>query len=91
MAQHNDYSYNLPCAVRVARPLNAWLQGRCVHLWMPDLCCPDYSCCAPDLLVPLELRELYVQAHNDGDVQTLQRLDRMFLGRLLRHERLETL
>ncbi len=66
-----------------ARQLNHWLQGKSLHLEMPDLCCPDYSCCQPDLLAPLEERELYVQAHNAGDVKTLTRLDCMFLGRLI--------
>ncbi len=69
--------------VREARQLNHWLAGRSLHLEMPDLCCPDYSCCQPDLLAPLEERELYVVAHNAGDVRTLTRLDCMFLGRLI--------
>jgi hypothetical protein len=71
-------------AVREARQLNHWLRGRCLHLWMPNLCCPDYSCCEPGLLAPLEERELYVQAHNDGDTVTVVRLDAMFLGRLIK-------
>jgi hypothetical protein len=69
--------------VREARQLNRWLRGECLHLWMPPLCCPDYSCCEPELLAPLEERELYVQARNDGDVRTVERLDAMFLGRLI--------
>ena len=91
MAQRNDFCFGLPLAGREARQFDDWLEGRCVHLWMPDLCCPDYSCCVPDLLVPLEVRELYVQLHNSGDIEGLQRLDRWFLGRLLQHKRLETL
>jgi hypothetical protein len=50
---------------------------------MPDLCCPDYSCCQPELLAPFEERELYVDTRNRRDVRTLTRLDCMFLGRLI--------
>ncbi len=84
MLAENHHSSG-PEAVREARQLNRWLQGDSVHLEMPDLCTPDYSCCRPDLLAPQEERELYVQAHNDGDVKTLTCLECMFLGRLVAH------
>ena len=71
-------------AVREARQLNHWLRGRSIHLDRPDLCTPDYSCCQPELLAPLEERELYVEARNRRDVQTVERMDCMFLGRLIR-------
>ncbi len=86
VAQENDYSAGVRQTVREARQLNRWLAGQSVHLWMPDLCTPDYSCCEPELLAPLEERELYVQAHNEGDMETLERLDVMFLGRLIAHQ-----
>ena len=86
MVQHNDYSSGVHPVVREARQLNHWLAGQSVHLGMPDLCTPDYSCCEPDLLAPLEERELYVQARNEGDVETLERLDAMFLRRLIAHQ-----
>lgn len=70
-------------AAREAHQLNLWLAGQSLHLEMPDLCCPDYSCCQPELLAPLEERELYVEARNRRDIPTLTRLDCMFLGRLI--------
>ncbi len=73
----------LGAALREARQLNHWLQGESLHLWMPDLCVPDYSCCEPALLAPVEERELYVQARNEAKTDVLTRLDAMFLGRLL--------
>jgi hypothetical protein len=70
-------------AVREARQLNRWLRGESVHLDRPDLCCPDYSCCQPELLAPREERELYVEARHRGDGATVERMDCMFLGRLI--------
>ncbi len=70
-------------AVLEARQLNHWLAGQSRHLTMPDLCTPDYSCCEPELLAPLEERELYVHARNASDTRTLTRMDCMFLGRLI--------
>lgn len=45
----------------VRRQLTEWLNGRPVHSDPPaDECCPDFSCCYPDLLMPREERERYV-------------------------------
>jgi hypothetical protein len=81
--EKDNFDYDVPLAMREARQLNRWLRGERVHLWMPDLCCPDYSCCHAELLAPREERELYIEAHNHGDITTVTRLDAMFLGRLL--------
>jgi hypothetical protein len=82
-SRREDYDFDAPLAVREARQLNHWLRGETVHLCIPELCCPDYSCCQPELLAPLEERELYVEAHNRRDMATITRMDAMFLGRLL--------
>jgi hypothetical protein len=74
---------NSECTDREVEQLNLWLSGQSHHLDMPDLCCPDYSCCQPELLAPFEERELYVDTRNRRDVRTLTRLDCMFLGRLI--------
>jgi hypothetical protein len=79
-----DREHSASGAVREARQLNRWLRGESMHRERPDLCTPDYSCCQPELLAPLEERELYVEARNRGDVATVERLDCMFLGRLIR-------
>ena len=85
MTTENNGELNTPAPVREARQLNRWLRGQSFHLEFPDLCTPDFSCCRPDLLAPVEERELYVQAHNAGDAKTLTRLECMFLGRLIAH------
>lgn len=40
--------------------LQLWLQGKPVHNHDPNECCPDFSCCQPQLLAPLEVREAFV-------------------------------
>lgn len=44
--------------------LMAWLAGRPFHLRNDalgiDQCCPDFSCCQPELLVCREIRRAYL-------------------------------
>jgi len=60
--------------------LNKWLAGNSVHNNDGcDECCPDFSCCRPELLAPLEEREHFVVSN---DLER-QRMLMMFLGRLI--------
>ena len=40
--------------------LARWLRGEYVHNDTRDECCPDFSCCKPELLAPQEEREAFV-------------------------------
>lgn len=44
--------------------LSLWLDGKPIHNGTrPDgECCPDFSCCRPDLLAPRATREAFVNA-----------------------------
>jgi hypothetical protein len=52
-----------------------WLKG--------GECCPDFSCCKPELLAPKEVRMLFYKADMEGDTKTTSRLLGEFLSRLI--------
>jgi hypothetical protein len=45
--------------------LAEWLEGRPAHNTSRDECCPDFSCCRPELLAPRETREAFVRADQE--------------------------
>jgi len=45
--------------------LTEWLKGNPVHNEIRDECCPDFSCCQPDLLWPEEQRQEFVDAGDE--------------------------
>ncbi|MGI4812089.1 MAG: hypothetical protein ACRYGG_01915 [Janthinobacterium lividum] len=38
---------------------DAWVQGTSMHNRVNGECCPDFSCCHPDMKMPLEERRAY--------------------------------
>lgn len=54
--------------------LYAWRDGQSVHNPILDECCPDSSCCCPDLQMTRRLRELFVEAYERGDSLTMGRI-----------------
>lgn len=44
--------------------LRLWVEGNSVHNDDDEggECCPDFSCCRPELLAPREIREAFVRA-----------------------------
>ena len=71
---------------RNAEQLREWLAGRPRHNGAEGdpsgECCPDFSCCKPEYLAPLEEREAFVV----GGDKNRSRMLGMFLGRLLSGE-----
>lgn len=45
--------------------LERWLAGESVHKMDTDECCPDYSCCIPELQWSEERRRAYMEAGDD--------------------------
>jgi len=37
----------------------AWVEGRSIHNTARDECCPDFSCCQPELLASPEVRRAF--------------------------------
>lgn len=68
---------------REQRQLRLWVRGRSRHDLVSDTCCPDYSCCRPELQAPLELREHYAALVTQGDLWGVLRLRLAFLQRTI--------
>jgi hypothetical protein len=52
--------------VAVRQQLILWLSGRSVHNAVTGECCPDFSCCYPDLLSPQDERNRFCLEHLEG-------------------------
>jgi len=49
----NDYNE------RCSHQLNEWVKGNPIHNNVDDECCPDFSCCKPKNIQPLNIRETF--------------------------------
>ncbi len=58
-----------------------WLKGNSIHNTEYGECCPDFSCCVPEMKASDEERRKFVD-HPELRDEMLA----MFLGRMLRHE-----
>ncbi len=63
----------------VDEQLAEWLKGNPIHNDERDECCPDFSCCQPDLLADEKTRQAFVDAREDQRTSMLG----MFLGAML--------
>ncbi len=61
------------------KQLEHWLHGSSIHNKEKDECCPDFSCCRPELLADQETRQTFYDAFKKGDNKT----QNMFLGSFL--------
>lgn len=59
--------------------LEKWVAGNSVHNDDRDECCPDVSCCQPDLLAEESIRRKFQEAKEPIRTEMLM----MFLGKLL--------
>ena len=60
--------------------LEKWINGESVHNDKRDECCPDFSCCEPELLADRELRERYRRAVAEKDEPTQLNILSIFLS-----------
>lgn len=78
MAQNNQESFlnELAVKTRKAEQLEQWLNGNCIHMRIDghQHCCPDMSCCHPELLAPFLIRRLYVEAFLKNNALLKQKL-----------------
>lgn len=58
--------------------LAQWVNGISIHNHDRDECCPDFSCCQPELLATQEERTLFSSRPDAKDSMLM-----MFLGRAL--------
>lgn len=64
--------------------LKKWVQGNSIHNTERDECCPDFSCCRPELMADEETRLKFAKAHLEGDDDTKMRMLYGFMGELLK-------
>lgn len=62
--------------MKVEEQLEEWVKGNSIHNEERDECCPDFSCCKPDLLADEETRKAFCRA----DAETRVSILGMFLG-----------
>lgn len=60
--------------------LEKWVEGISIHNETTNECCPDFSCCQPELLVDQSVREAFRDAVLTGDEKTKMQMLAMFLG-----------
>ena len=46
----------------IQEQLDAWVNGEPHHNMARDECCPDFSCCQPELLAPKDVRLEFAEA-----------------------------
>ena len=61
------------------RQLAAWVNGNPEHNNTDEECCPDFSCCKPELLAPEHERQAFAAASEETRMQMLGG----FLGRAM--------
>ena len=62
--------------VESQRQLSEWVAGRPFHLKIEGVaeyesCCPDFSCCTPEMLQPVEVRKAFLVANEDDRTKFL--------------------
>lgn len=55
MSKLNGESYRERCD----NQLEEWVKGNPIHNTKDKECCPDFSCCKPHLLQPIEIRQTF--------------------------------
>ena len=64
--------------------LALWVSGNSQHMGEKrgeGQCCPDSSCCHPELLAPQEVREIFAGAWKNQNYQMTDRMLMEFLGK----------
>lgn len=60
--------------------LKNWVEGRPIHNFTRDECCPDFSCCNPENLAPKEDRIRFKKAYDEGRIDIIEGMLMMFLS-----------
>ena len=68
---------------RLRQQTSEWLNGNPQHNKVDDECCPDFSCCQPDLLAPKEVREIFYNAEKTGNQKLIDRMLGEFLSKMV--------
>ena len=52
---------------RINHQLKEWVKGNSIHNTIDGECCPDFSCCKPELLQQKEIRETFKEVFEKAD------------------------
>ncbi|MCK5127930.1 MAG: hypothetical protein KAR42_16855 [candidate division Zixibacteria bacterium] len=63
------------------KQLKLWVKGKSTHNDKRNECCPDFSCCRPELLAPEHERKTFLKSFQKGDDKTMTGMLIEFLGR----------
>lgn len=63
----------------VSHQLEMWLKGKPWHNPIRDECCPDFSCCRPELLAPYDVRKTFCEAYHAKQDDKMDAMLLMFL------------
>lgn len=73
--------------MRWQEQLDRWVEGESLHNHDAPVtggeCCPDFSCCIPELQALRSTREEFRRARQEGDAAKENELLSQFLGELL--------
>lgn len=69
--------------MNIEKQTELWVNGLSIHNEDSDECCPDFSCCRPHLIAPIEERLSFQHAVLMGDEKTKNSLLMVFLSRML--------
>lgn len=73
-------------AKRNREQLENWVKGKSVHNIVDNECCPDFSCCKPNLLASQEVRDEFLKATNEDNEKKVHAMLMQFLSKLLDDE-----
>lgn len=65
--------------------LDLWIGGRSEHD-DEGLCCPDFSCCFPELLWPVEERRVFKAALMEGDTVAVMQAVERSIRAMMKHQ-----
>lgn len=71
------------------KQVDLWVDGESVHNNARDECCPDFSCCIPEIVTDLETKLKFKKAFMEKDFETVDKICHSFLADMLRIKTLE--
>jgi hypothetical protein len=63
--------------------LNHWCNGESIHNEIDDECCPDFSCCNPEINTAQELKEAFRTATINEHQEVIMYMLGSFLGNMI--------
>jgi hypothetical protein len=65
------------------KQLEMWLDGAAMHNIELDECCPDFSCCRPELLASEDERKNFVRFYKSNNQEGVMEMLAIFFERLV--------